>query len=747
MLLLAWNSLAGTGRSFTAALTSNIFSGAQVFAIMAVMACMILDRALYTWYTQDRVAAEGSSGPEDDLRSSMAAGLQLLLLLAQLVTLHVVQVNAWAESANPTVGEVSMFDSFMLVIFYVFYVLYLVFSSMQLRYDVHLLRGGLGLTHSVDFVPWLLFKVYTVVPFVEELRVLTDWTVTSTSMNLFMWFKLEDAQQGLYKTKCDMNARKYVQPAHERPVREKLLQGGLFLLALFVLIVGPITYFSTANLFLKNNLVYTGSLKASLEVEMTGGGISQLPLYDTAQADISTESGDAARRFAASNPGVVNTADLNLQRVAFPMSADNLWLVSNSLRQKVATQLGTNGTKANLVVTYAFQGNLTTAGRGVGRTPPIALNEEQVYTLAKVLQNTSFQGEASIEVPCSLKTGIQTRILIDSSGQLTPIRPFSSLRLTLSSSSPLPQWSMAQSCEPCSSSQSEEGKDTFCGITFDVASEKVAPTPAGDSSSSSYSLMGIYLGVVYTIGRFLRLVFQDSSQRVIYEEMNDTESLQDLCSGIYIARITGDLKSEYAFYYQLIRIFRSPELLLDISKPKSKMAPWCFGQQKNFAPAAAMALHCRHTFLHVEELSSVHCKVRSSSLPPERGHQRSFRSSCSDPYVDGLLERAGANYKWPEELGKCSKGSLGHPEVCGRFCIRFFYGNCHKGENCEFCHLEHKESKLKLDKVQRQVLEQLSQSEVLTLVLPHIEKRCTKHRLKLDLKTMAILRLCPFWDG
>ncbi|OLP73766.1 hypothetical protein AK812_SmicGene46891, partial [Symbiodinium microadriaticum] len=33
----------------------------------------------------------------------------------------------------------------------------------------------------------------------------------------------------------------------------------------FVLIVGPVTYFSTANLFLKSNLVYAGSLKASLE--------------------------------------------------------------------------------------------------------------------------------------------------------------------------------------------------------------------------------------------------------------------------------------------------------------------------------------------------------------------------------------------------------------------------------------------------------------------------------------------------
>ena len=156
-----------------------------------------------------------------------------------------------------------------------------------------------------------------------------------------------------------------------------------------------------------------------------------------------------------------------------------------------------------------------------------------------------------------------------------------------------------------------------------------------------------------------------------------------------------------------------------------------------------------------------------------------FRSDPNVDYADGLLDRAGVNYKWPVELGKCSKGSRGHPEadffrriscwpfsslclkflppktrggarnvsicgstffenpgqraqsgnvvtpwifallhpqkfgcdwwwrqqkklngkVCGRFCIRFFYGTCYKGENCEFCHLEHKESKLKLDKV------------------------------------------------
>ena len=52
--------------------------------------------------------------------------------------------------------------------------------------------------------------------------------------------------------------------------------------------------------------------------------------------------------------------------------------------------------------------------------------------------------------------------------------------------------------------------------------------------------------------------------------------------------------------------------------------------------------------------------LKFPSFPAIQGHQRSFRS---DPNVDGLLQRAGVNYKWPVELGKCSKGSRGHPEA------------------------------------------------------------------------------------
>lgn len=116
-----------------------------------------------------------------------------------------------------------------------------------------------------------------------------------------------------------------------------------------------------------------------------------------------------------------------------------------------------------------------------------------------------------------------------------------------------------------------------------VTTEKVTPFAAsGGTSSGGHSggsgqssgggaagsgVIAIYFTVVYTIGRFLRLVFQDSSKRMIYEELPDTTLLLDLCSGIYIARIQGFLEMEYKLYYQLVQIYRSPELLLDVSRP------------------------------------------------------------------------------------------------------------------------------------------------------------------------------------
>jgi len=109
-----------------------------------------------------------------------------------------------------------------------------------------------------------------------------------------------------------------------------------------------------------------------------------------------------------------------------------------------------------------------------------------------------------------------------------------------------------------------------------VASDKIAPDPLGAGTSgggsSSWSVIGIYGAVVYTIGAFLRMVYKDASKRIIYEELPDTDLLMDLCNGIYIARIQGDLEIEYKLFYQLVHIYRSPELLLDVSQSQDNHA-------------------------------------------------------------------------------------------------------------------------------------------------------------------------------
>ena len=83
--------------------------------------------------------------------------------------------------------------------------------------------------------------------------------------------------------------------------------------------------------------------------------------------------------------------------------------------------------------------------------------------------------------------------------------------------------------------------------------------------SMPLSIIGIYATLVYTVGKFVRIFFDKISQRVIYEEMPNPDDLFELCEGIYIYRNQRKLKDENLLYDLLIRIYRSPETLIQIT--------------------------------------------------------------------------------------------------------------------------------------------------------------------------------------
>lgn len=90
------------------------------------------------------------------------------------------------------------------------------------------------------------------------------------------------------------------------------------------------------------------------------------------------------------------------------------------------------------------------------------------------------------------------------------------------------------------------------------------------SSVISMSVIGIYVTIVYAVGRFLRIIFDRYSERVIYEELPQTEKLMEICEGIFIAQLEGDMVKEKRLYDLLIIIYRSPELLIKMTGTKQE---------------------------------------------------------------------------------------------------------------------------------------------------------------------------------
>ena len=90
------------------------------------------------------------------------------------------------------------------------------------------------------------------------------------------------------------------------------------------------------------------------------------------------------------------------------------------------------------------------------------------------------------------------------------------------------------------------------------------------SAVISLSVIGVYVTIVYAVGRFLRIIFDRYSARVIYEELPETQKLSEIIEGIFIAQLEGDLKNEKRLYDLLITVYRSPELMIKMTGVKQQ---------------------------------------------------------------------------------------------------------------------------------------------------------------------------------
>jgi hypothetical protein len=117
-----------------------------------------------------------------------------------------------------------------------------------------------------------------------------------------------------------------------------------------------------------------------------------------------------------------------------------------------------------------------------------------------------------------------------------------------------------------SSATGEEG-DGDIGVCLVLISQGVV-TSLALLGLASYSVTTLYSFIVVTIGALVKGALRGNADNIIYSELPSPQELIDLCEGIFVTRsqrYAGHLKDEVRLYETLVKLLRSPEMLLRIA--------------------------------------------------------------------------------------------------------------------------------------------------------------------------------------
>lgn len=143
-------------------------------------------------------------------------------------------------------------------------------------------------TSSTNLLNRICYRVFRLIPFLNELKATLDWTVATTSLDLIQWIKLDDAYCNLYIDKCTMDIRKQRGLQGQKiDLEEKLLIGVSSVVAIILIIVGPLIMFSSLNPTLKQNNVQNGTFALEFQFYNTLQNTSiSYPFFNTQNLEV-----------------------------------------------------------------------------------------------------------------------------------------------------------------------------------------------------------------------------------------------------------------------------------------------------------------------------------------------------------------------------------------------------------------------------------------------------------------------------
>ncbi|XP_038681197.1 piezo-type mechanosensitive ion channel homolog isoform X2 [Tripterygium wilfordii] len=500
-----------------------------VFILMAIFFLIVLDRIIYL--------------------CSFATGKVFFYLFNLILFTYSVTEYAW--SLEPSHQHVARFA---LRTIFLAKAVSLAFQAIQIRHGMPhkstLYRQFL--TSKVSRVNYLGYRLYRALPFLYELRCVLDWSSTTTSLTMYDWLKLEDINASLYLVKCDavLNRARHIQGEKQTKLT-KCCSGICLFFILLCVIWAPMLMYSSGNPTNIANPIKDASVQ--LDIKTVGG---RLTLYQTTLCE--KLQWNRLNSDANLDPqGYLDTYNKNdIQLICCQPDASTLWLVPDVVQTRFVQSLDWD-MDMDIYFTWVLTRERPKGKEVVRYERPVDLLDlPRQSDVQKALNGSSDSFRTNNLYPRYFR--------VTGSGDVRPFeQEVNLISADLVRNRKNFEWWSFHDINPSNVS----GCEGLSGPTAIIVSEETPPQGILGDTLSKFSIWGLYITFVLAVGRFIRLQCSDLRMRIPYENLPSCDRLIAICEDIYAARAEGELGVEEVLYWTLIKIYRSPHMLLEYTKP------------------------------------------------------------------------------------------------------------------------------------------------------------------------------------
>ncbi|CAE7562551.1 unnamed protein product [Symbiodinium sp. CCMP2592] len=613
-------------RSFSQSLQESSFSVATLLLIVAHLTMLISDRIFFK--------AHYSTRSKRTLH--IIELISMVIFLAEFVFLHWHTIAILWTSVNAREATISLASDFELCIYYICGMLYLIICMLQVKHSLPSLSNdslrpktsSLFSASSIisEKIRYFAFMIHYNMPFVDDIRIIVDWTVAPTSLDLWMYWKVEDAHTAFYRSRHVMFVRSQSYYAEERDPLEKIYSGWAILCLVVLVILMPIIVFSPFSPFPNTVLIDEATLSLELTVASACYGVAHerelcryvaLQLFESPASQIQNYNNSAKQQYLRDNPRV-NT-DIDIQDVMWPWYSQGRLKASPAAVTEVQRLLDHAGADDGPPVALAYVLRYTLQRAVLGSTEYVksvcscapadscgqgddSMWPSRIVHLCRPTAATSDVSQTSVSEPMDLLINqsrdwwreastagteearitlpkIWSRSVNLGNDGLTPQAPamedffygIAPVSANCTSPSGLVScarhrwgrlWSNILVPDPDNSSALPVEEPTPLRLQVELEKSVNVQGVTGEASSSYTSALGLYAAVVLVAGKYLRAAFQGASKQAIYDEIPDAHVFLDIIEAIKMAREHNDLRIEFELYYCLMQVLRSTHILL-----------------------------------------------------------------------------------------------------------------------------------------------------------------------------------------